>query len=181
LPGPGQQIHTHALDPVTLTLAVLVPASAPVPGSPLPVSPVVWCQSPSTKPELAVALSDTIPSPTHTVCVASADGVPPFTEIVHHTSTFFTVRVAGVAPLQPELPPLLLLLLPPLLLVPPPLLLPLVLPPVPVPELLHAAQTTNAALQRESQADLFIGVPFARFPPAAPRATADCSRRPQHT
>jgi hypothetical protein len=143
-----------------------------------------------------------MPSATHTVCVASADGVPPFTETEHHTSTFFTVRVAGVEPLQPELPLLLPLLVPPLLLlVVPPLLLVLLPPSLPPPpELLHAAHATNAALESKCQVDLFIGVPFlvrcsfvaarilhanaaraAALRPAGPRATAGCSRRPPRT
>jgi hypothetical protein len=83
----GQQTHTHAaVLPVTVTEAVLSPLLT-VPGSPEPVSPVVPCQSPSWKLELAGAASRvTAPSATHTVCDALVDPVPPATFTLHQAS-----------------------------------------------------------------------------------------------
>jgi hypothetical protein len=78
----GQQTQTHALEPLTVTMAWLW-SPVTVPGSPEPVSPEVPCQSPSLNPESAVASRVTEPSATHTVCSAAAEAVPPSTVTEH--------------------------------------------------------------------------------------------------
>jgi hypothetical protein len=96
----GQQTDTHAaVLPDTVTLAVLM-APLTVPGSPDPVSPDVPYQSPSWKPEFAVATRATAPSATHTACEALLVAVPPATATEHQLSKLSTVNATGVAPLQ---------------------------------------------------------------------------------
>jgi hypothetical protein len=94
----------------TVTVASLLavwPVPVIVPWTPLPVSPSTSCHGavPSMNPAFAVASTLVAPAATHTVCSAAGEAVPPATETVHQTSTFFTVNVTGVAPVQamPEL------------------------------------------------------------------------------
>jgi hypothetical protein len=99
----GQQTETHAFVPVASTIAVLValePDPLTMPGSPDPVSLVVPYQSPSTKPVLAVATSETSPSATQAVMVGSADGDPPAIATEHQLSKLSTVSATGVDPLH---------------------------------------------------------------------------------
>src|SRR5215471_18933012 len=94
----GQQTHTHLLVVPTVTIAVLT-LLLMVPGSPVPVSPSVWCQSPRMNVvEIGVAVSVIVPGPVIGIdCIAALDAVPPLTVTLHQILAFFTVNIGGPA------------------------------------------------------------------------------------
>jgi hypothetical protein len=111
----GQQTHTQAADPLTVTVVALVadwPAPVTVPGSPEPWSPAVSCQGalPSSKPGSAVVERATEPAATQAVMVEFEDGCMPAIDTEHHLSKFCTVSATGVLPehvaVSPPEPPL---------------------------------------------------------------------------